>query len=186
MKLNLGCGQNALPGYINVDKFKIPGITSQVVDLEEFPWPWSDNSADEVRFQHVLEHLGGTPKVFFGIMQNLYRVCRPDAKVHITVPHPRHDDFLNDPTHVRVITPHVMGLFSRENCLKWRAAGAANSPLALYLDVDFYTDQINFLLDEPYFSNLQKSLMSTATIEMLMRTQNNICKEIQMVLSVVK
>ena len=31
----------------------------------------------------------------------------------VHVPHPRHDDFLDDPTHVRAITPKLLKLFDR-------------------------------------------------------------------------
>jgi hypothetical protein len=51
-------------------------------------------------------------------MREIYRVCRHDAVVHVVVPHPRHDDFINDPTHVRPITPEVLSLFDRSTNLE--------------------------------------------------------------------
>ena len=94
-----------------------------VQDLEIFPWPWPDNSADEILLCHVLEHLGQTPDLFLKIMQELYRVCKPNATVTIMVPDPRHDFFLNDPTHVR---PHhapvtTRDMFSKKQCEAWSA-----------------------------------------------------------------
>jgi hypothetical protein len=131
VKLNLGCGHKKLKGYVNVDSssFCKPDL---VFDLDQTPWPWSDNQVSEVIFFHALEHMGATANIFFKLMQELYRVCAHNALIKITVPHPRHDNFLGDPTHVRVITPMVLSLFSKANCDLWQAQGASNTPLAHY------------------------------------------------------
>ena len=39
MKLNLGCGNYKMNGFVNVDKFA-DCEPDEVVDLEVFPWPW--------------------------------------------------------------------------------------------------------------------------------------------------
>ena len=73
--LNLGCGFQKRDGFLNVDSFA--GCEpDMVVDLEQLPWPFASDSAERVLMSHVLEHLGQTPAVFLGIMQELYRVCR--------------------------------------------------------------------------------------------------------------
>src|SRR4249919_3237809 len=112
MRLNLGCGRNKLPGWLNVDH-SASCEPDAVVDLEVLPWPWPDNSADEILLNHVLEHLGAVPATYIGIIRELWRVCRPGATVTIAVPHPRSDDFMNDPTHVRAVTAEGLVLFSR-------------------------------------------------------------------------
>src|SRR3546814_2657741 len=100
VKLNLGCGHKKLDGWVNVDQ--APACAPDaVVDLERFPWPFRDDAAEEVVLRHVLEHLGVTPDVYLGVLQELYRVCAPDARIRITVPPPRHDHFLSAPTPVR-------------------------------------------------------------------------------------
>jgi predicted SAM-dependent methyltransferase len=55
MKLNLGCGSDYRQGYINVDR--VSGVADVVHDLNVFPYPWSDNSVDEIVARHILEHL---------------------------------------------------------------------------------------------------------------------------------
>lgn len=129
MKLNLGCGRNHKDGYVNVDK-EPAADPDRIVDLEEFPWPFDDDSIDEILMCHVLEHLGRETGVFLGIMKEIYRVCAADAVVTIVVPHPRHDHFLGDPSHVRPILPETMLLFSKEMNRQWESVGSSHTPFA--------------------------------------------------------
>ncbi len=173
MKLNLGCGLNKKPGFINVD---IHGDPDLAWDLERFPWPWPDNSADEIWMIHVLEHLGRDYPTFIRIIQELYRVAKPDGAIKIAVPHPRHDDFINDPTHVRPITPDLLTLFSKEYNLRWQEMGAANSPLALYHDVDFKIVAVNSELDEPYATAFKNRSLSEPELKRAIRMYNNVIR----------
>ncbi len=183
LKLNLGCGQNLFPGYVNVDKLGQPDV---LCDLEVFPWLWEDNSVDEIILSHVLEHLGETTKGFLDIMKELYRVCKANAKIYITVPHPRHDDFINDPTHVRAITPEMLALFSQKNNRGWAKNGSANSPLGLYINVDFEIIYTNYILDEPWISHYNEGEIDEQKISQLIRQYNNVVKQMEIELMVVK
>jgi len=81
-KLNLGCGKFKLPGYHNVDSWP-EAEPDQFVDLDKRPLPFADNSFDEVRADHVLEHLNNP----FGVMLELHRACAHGALIKIKVPH---------------------------------------------------------------------------------------------------
>ncbi|MBM3824577.1 MAG: hypothetical protein FJ404_17105 [Verrucomicrobia bacterium] len=183
LKLNLGCGQNRVPGFVNVDKFGTPDVRC---DLEVFPWPWESNSVSQVVLNHVLEHLGESSTTYIGIFKELYRVCVHEAEVQIHVPHPRHDDFLNDPTHVRAVTPEGMALFSQSLNRDWARNGNANSPLGLYHGVDFELTQVHYGLDPVWMDKLQSGRASRDEVMDALRSENNVAKEIQMKLRVVK
>jgi hypothetical protein len=185
MRLNLGCGNKILPGWHNVDKYPT-FAPDQVVDLEVFPWPWPDDSAEEVLLSHVLEHLGATAEIYLGIIKELYRVCRDNAKIIIAVPHPRHDNYLGDPTHVRPITPDGMTLFSQAANREWAAKGLANTPLGLYLGVDLKTESINYDLSEPWRGMFEQKKISNDALQHAIRSYNNVIHQITFVMSVIK
>jgi len=185
MRLNLGCGNSKLPGFVNVDKMAACQ-PDQVVDLERVPWPWPDDSVEEVMLSHVLEHLGATAGAYFAVIKELYRVCRDGAKVTVVVPHPRHDSFLADPTHVRVVTPLGLELFSQTRNREWQEKGFANTPLGLYLGVDFAITAVNMLPDARWRQRLQRG---QATMEQLMeaeKSQLNVMEQITVTLQAVK
>jgi hypothetical protein len=183
MKLNLGCGSRHLPGYCNVDKH---GEADQHWDLETFPWPWADNSVDEINMSHVLEHLGQQPQTFIRIMQEMYRVCRDGASVHVVVPHPRHDHFIIDPTHVRPILPDTLEMFSRAVNLQWQRAGASNTPLALYHNVDFEVVSVRKDLEEPYRTMFDQKQIPAEEVQRLELALFNVVSQIDIVLRVNK
>lgn len=59
LRLNLGCGnrlRNPANGWLNCDKRAGVGI-DRVVDLFKVPWPFEDNSVDEVYMSHLVEHI---------------------------------------------------------------------------------------------------------------------------------
>lgn len=185
MKLNMGCGFNKIPGFVNIDKFSECDPDLQV-DLERLPWPIDAHQADEVVFNHCLEHLGQKTEVFLGIVKELYRICRANARIVINVPHPRHDHFLGDPTHVRVINPLVLSLFSKKANLHWKKMNAANSPLALYLDVDFEVVEHTQVLD-PYFrEKFAKGELTVEQLNRLAQERNNVVQEHRFVLKAIK
>ena len=185
LKLNIGCGFNKIDGFINIDKFDEckPDLK---MDAEITPWLFNENEIDEVFFIHSLEHMGADANVFFAIIKELYRVCKPGAIINIKVPHPRHDDFINDPTHVRIITPELFSLFSKKENIRWKDELASNSLLALYLDVDFEIKENRMLVEPKYMELFNNKEISEDDLNELIKECNNIAKEYELTLKVIK
>jgi len=80
MKLNLGSGETNKPDYVNVDMCGEPDL---VCDLSCFPWPWEDNSVDEVYSCHFLEHV----QDFERTILEIHRILKPAGIIHFRVPH---------------------------------------------------------------------------------------------------
>src|SRR5216683_1108030 len=55
-KLQLGCGHNLRVGWVNHDVIALPGV-DVVHDLRQCPWPFPDQSFEQVYADNVLEHL---------------------------------------------------------------------------------------------------------------------------------
>jgi hypothetical protein len=185
LKLNIGCGFNSFPSYVNVDKSAAchPDL---IFDAEKQPWPWETNSVAEVLFFHSLEHMGATSDLFLGMIRELYRVCMANARIRILAPHPRHDDFINDPTHVRVLTPALFTLFDRERNLKWIEGRFANTPLAIYLGVDFVIESSEVTLVPAYHEKVVSGELSQDAVRVLLRERNNVASEYNITLRVRK
>lgn len=171
MKLNLGSGIKRYDGFLNVDID--PSVNPDfIVDLETGVLPFDDNSVEEIKMYHILEHIGPN---FFKFLQEVYRVCKHNAIIDVVVPHPRHDYFLGDPSHVRPITIEMMNRFSKKyNDAEKESAGT--TLFAYVYDVDFEIFQYNYKL-EPFFEQMIQDKPSDE-VNMMARLYNNVIQEI--------
>jgi hypothetical protein len=94
LNLNLGCCDQHLPNFINVDcvASSNPDVCA---DLTQ-PWPWQDNTIGYVRAWDIIEHL--PDKIF--TMNELWRVLRPGGHAEIAVPTTDGSGAFQDPTHI--------------------------------------------------------------------------------------
>ena len=81
VKLNLGCGSDVRPGWVNVDKFP---CDNQVVQADFPILPFASGYADEILLSHVLEHFGF--KDGETLCAEMARVLKPGGVAHIEVP----------------------------------------------------------------------------------------------------
>ena len=76
IRLDLGCGNAKRPGFVGLDMF--PGEqVDHVLDLTADPFPFADDTVDEVFSAHFLEHIEEPNHVF----SEIGRVCRDGARI---------------------------------------------------------------------------------------------------------
>lgn len=122
LKLDLGSGPRPAEGFKGVDI--VDGITDFRVDLgSDQPWPWADNSVDELRSVHFIEHL---PAIYhtrlrppqdalFRFFDEAFRVAKPGATFTLIWPALQSVRAFQDPTHRRFIPAETLSYLSRAN-----------------------------------------------------------------------
>ncbi|MEP0870520.1 glycosyltransferase [Trichocoleus desertorum AS-A10] len=94
LRLDLGCGIWKTKGFVGVDLYDGPEVDI-IADLNRrFPFP--DNSVEEIKAHDVIEHL----KDNIHSMSEIWRICKPSAKVDIRVPSTDGRGAFQDPTHI--------------------------------------------------------------------------------------
>lgn len=101
--LDLGCGNRKRPGAIGVDRMAL-GDVNIIHDLEMFPYPFPDNFADSVIMSHILEHVEYPMQV----LEEVWRISKPGAKIEIRVPHYSGMFAWRDPTHRRAFSTPLL------------------------------------------------------------------------------
>lgn len=105
LKIILGGGIHTEEGWINLDILNIPEVDI-VCDLNR-GIPLHDNSVIEIKARHILEHLNDTVK----IMEEIWRVSKPGAKIFIKSPYYTSIGAFKDPTHKQFFTERTFDYF---------------------------------------------------------------------------
>jgi predicted SAM-dependent methyltransferase len=79
-RLHIGCGQQSIAGWINIDNQGLPGV-DQVLDVRQ-GLPFGDVTA--IYAEHFLEHLGLDEGLAF--LGECRRVLRPDGILRLSTP----------------------------------------------------------------------------------------------------
>ena len=117
MELLIGCGNSRVKKlYIGEDKewkelrtLDIdPNCKPDVVhDLNVLPYPFEDNTFDEIHAYEVLEHCGrqGDYRFFFAQFSEFHRILKPNGRLLACCPTFNSIWAFSDPGHTRIISP---------------------------------------------------------------------------------
>lgn len=137
LKLDLGCGQRKVEGFVGVDICACLGV-DVVHDLMKFPWPWESDSVAEVFCSHFIEHIphrafgDNGPDPFFMFFDELYRVMKVGATGKFIAPYYSSMRAWQDPQHTRAISD-ATGLYLNKG---WRVANKLDH-YPIHCDFDY-------------------------------------------------
>lgn len=92
--LDIGCGRCKTPGCIGIDRIALPGVDI-VHDLDQFPWPFASDEFATIYANHFLEHVNHILET----LGEVHRICKPNGRLIVRVPHYASDNFNSDLTH---------------------------------------------------------------------------------------
>ena len=138
-KLNLGSGTDYKQGWVNIDKGTCKCDVQH--DIEVSPYPFEDNSVDEVVLQHVLEHID--PNNLHTMMKEIYRVCVNNAIIRIVSPMAGSNNYFTDPTHKMPVTDRTFDYFDKTKALY------ENGIIYGWNDVDIRVEEAKVVPNEP-------------------------------------
>jgi predicted SAM-dependent methyltransferase len=121
-KLNLGCSDNFLEGFVNVDKSR--GYAQEIIkgsyehaDLEE-GWPWEESSIEFINAADIVEHLKDKTHT----MNEAWRVLKSGGRMLVKVPTTDGPGAFQDPTHVTFWNRNTFKYYEHGNIYRDRFA----------------------------------------------------------------
>ena len=115
MKLNIGCGNKILDGWVNIDKYK---KDSRIVNADIYKLPFDNDSVNEIKLEYILEHIDDV----YRALEELYRVTKSNGIIKITVPYCFSRFAFQDPSHRTFNwTLDTFGYFSKASMSGFRS-----------------------------------------------------------------
>lgn len=117
MKLNIGCGNKLLDGFIGVDLYPCQAA-DLICDISR-NLPFRDNSIEEIYLDNVVEHILDIP----ALVKELVRICKNGARITIITPHFTSLSSWKDPTHIHHLSYFSFDHFSKPSTLHYTGGG---------------------------------------------------------------
>ena len=184
-KLNMGCGFKKLDDHWNVD-IESKCNPDQVLDFEQFPWPYEDNFFTKIHCDNILEHLGQEPKVFTKVIQEMYRVSQDRAEWYICVPHHRCDLFWDDYTHVRPLSAKTFRMFDQQFNFDTIERGLSESTYGIYHNVDLEVYDATYNIINYWRAQQEQGMLAPKQMEINLNTMSNVCESVNIFIRVHK
>lgn len=112
MKIDLGCGSNKANGHVGIDITKVGTQADIVHDLNIYPYPFENESVEEIFCSHFIEHVDDL--ILF--MNECWRILKKGGEITFIAPYYTSYRAWADPTHKRSISEATFFYYDQE----WR------------------------------------------------------------------
>lgn len=127
LKLDIGCGKNKQAGFKGIDALAFEGVDYNF-DVRVTPWPFGDETVDEIHTSHFVEHLSREEWVPF--FNEAWRVLKDGAQMRVITPHWSHACAYGDPTHKSFLSEWMANYLHKG----WREANAPHTDYTCNFD----------------------------------------------------
>lgn len=117
IRINLGCGNKYIEGFIGVDRS--PCLAADILCDIARSLPFRDNSVDEFYLDNLIEHVPDIP----ALMAEVVRTSTNNAKVTIITPHFTSLSSWKDPTHLHHLSYFSFDHFERISVRHYTGGG---------------------------------------------------------------
>lgn len=98
INLDVGCGENKQKNFVGMDIRNVHGVDI-VHDLEKIPYPIEDDICLKILASHIVEHINPSKFGFVNVMNEWWRIMKPDGELMIAIPYAWSYGYIQDPTH---------------------------------------------------------------------------------------
>ncbi|MFO7540905.1 MAG: methyltransferase domain-containing protein [Chloroflexota bacterium] len=137
VKINLGCGNQQLPGYFGLDRLHRAGV-DLICDLND-PLPIASGSVDHIYAKSLLEHIDELEQ----LLGEVSRTLKPGGTFYIYVPHWSNPFYYSDYTHRRFFGLASFDYFAETGQQVYRH-------VPTYSDIRFETVSVRLLFKSPF------------------------------------
>lgn len=112
MKLNIGCGRDYKPGWINIDISH--AVKAEIyLDIRRYVLPAKDGKVSDIYISGVLEQIGSNDE-FIHVLKECHRVLQDGGSMVVVVPNARYAIAHRDPMDIRKFTPETFSYFQNK------------------------------------------------------------------------
>jgi len=114
IQLDIGCGFSKQPKYLGMDIRNVKGVDI-LHNVEDTPYPIPKDSCRTILMSHLMEHI--CPKRMLAVMDELWRIMKPEGQLLISGPYGRSDGMLQDPSHCNFMNENTFTYFDPTQAL---------------------------------------------------------------------